>query len=95
MIDLLVKAGYGEAVAAQLIMRKLLAAGVAPPRQGSDARGWKRLLLWAGRSELRLGLGRGQDRVSGLAHELETIPAVERVRRVLDEQLWDCRRKRR
>ena len=45
VIDLLVKAGYGEAVAAQLIIRKLLAAGVAPPRQGGDARGWKRLLL--------------------------------------------------
>jgi hypothetical protein len=45
VIDLLVKAGYGEAVAAQLIIRKLLAAGVAPPRQGGDARSWKRLLL--------------------------------------------------
>jgi hypothetical protein len=27
--------------------------------------------------------------------ELETIPAKERVKRVLDEQLWDRRRKRR
>ncbi len=54
MIDLLVKAGYGEAVAAQLIIRKLLAAGVAPPRQGGDARGWKRLLLW--RADLSFGL---------------------------------------
>jgi len=40
VIDLLVEAGYDEADAAQMIMRRLLALGVLPPRQGGDARSW-------------------------------------------------------
>ncbi len=95
VIDLLVKAGYDEAVAAQLIMRKLLAAGVAPPRQGGDARGWKCLLLW--RADLSFGLVSDEAKTEyrAFTRELETIPAKERVKRVLEEQLWDRRRKRR
>src|SRR3954464_402852 len=34
LIDLLIKAGSGEAEAAQIMMRKLVAAGIPPPKQG-------------------------------------------------------------
>lgn len=74
-------------------MRRLVAAGVPPPEKGGDARGWRRLLEW--RSGLIYGV------VSKEAHgeyrdftrEIEVIPANERVKRVLDAQLWDRRRK--
>ena len=44
VIDLLIKAGADENEAAQTVMRRLMAAGVPPPKQGGDARGWRRLL---------------------------------------------------
>jgi hypothetical protein len=93
VIDLLIKAGHEENEAAQLVMRKLMAAGVPPPQQGGDARGWRRLLEW------RADLGHGVGSADALAEyreftqEIEAIPANERVKRVLDEQLWDRRRK--
>lgn len=92
VIDLLVKAGYDEAHAAQVMTRKLLASGVSGPQQGGDARAWKRLLLW--RADLSFGLApeEAKEEYRAFTRELETIPAHERVRRVLDEQLWDRRR---
>jgi hypothetical protein len=35
-----------ESAAAQTLARKLIALGYELPKQGSDTRGWKRLLLW-------------------------------------------------
>jgi len=93
VIDLLVKAGSDEGEAAQMVMRRLIAAGVPAPQQGGDARGWKRLLSW--RADLSHGLGSAEAReeYQDFTRELETIPANERVKRVLDEQLWDRRQK--
>src|SRR2546421_12341803 len=42
-----------EAAAAQLLARKLITQGYAPPRNGGDTRAWKRLLLW--RDQLERG----------------------------------------
>lgn len=91
-IDLLVKAGYDEEKAAQLIMRKLIGAGIAPP-PGGDSRGWKRLLFW--RADLSFGLAsdEAKDEYRAFTRELEKIPPSERLKRVLDEQLWDRRLK--
>src|SRR5262245_53845466 len=44
VIDLLVRAGYEEGEAAQIVMRRLISAGVPAPVKGGDSRGWKRLL---------------------------------------------------
>ena len=95
VIDLLIKAGHDEAEAAQTVMRRLMAAGVPAPAKGGDARGWRRLL------ECRAGLAQGfgsaeaQAEYQDFKREIEAIPAPERVKRVLDEQLWDRRRKSR
>jgi hypothetical protein len=93
VIDLLIKAGHDESEAAQMVMRRLMAVGVPPPEKGGDARGWKRLLEW--RTDLGHGLvsQNAQDEYRDFSREIETIPAAERVKRVLDEQLWDRRRK--
>jgi len=93
VIDLLIKAGHDESEAAQIVMRRLVAAGVPPPQKGGDARGWKRLLEW--RTELGHGLvsDEAQLEYRDFGREIDAIPANERVRRVLDEQLWDRRRK--
>ena len=93
VIDLLIKAGHDESEASQIVMRRLVAAGVSPPQQGGDARGWKRLLEW--RTELSHGLvsDEAQLEYRDFTREIDAIPANERVRRVLDEQLWDRRRK--
>ncbi|MBC8013277.1 MAG: hypothetical protein H7X74_04235 [Methyloceanibacter sp.] len=74
-------------------MRRLVAAGIPPPQKGGDARGWKRLLEW--RTELGHGLvsDEAQLEYRDFTSEIEAIPANERVRRVLDDQLWDRRRK--
>lgn len=93
LIDLLIAAGHDESEAAQIVMRRLVAAGVPPPQKGGDARGWKRLLEW------RTALGHGlvsddaQLEYRDFTREIDAIPANERVRRVLDDQLWDRRRK--
>ena len=93
VIDLLVKAGYEEGEAAQTILRRLLVAGVSPPRKGGDARGWKRLLEW--RADLGYGLAseEGSEEYKAFTRELEAIPPNKRVKRALDEQLWDRRRR--
>ncbi|MCJ7527893.1 MAG: hypothetical protein MUO37_07260 [Methyloceanibacter sp.] len=93
VIDLLIKAGSDEAEAAQIFMRRLTTAGIPPPQKGGDARGWRRLLEW--RTDLGNGLVSEEARQEYLnfAREIEAIPANERVRRVLDERLWDRRRK--
>ena len=84
VIDLLVKAGYEEGEAAQIIMRRLIASGVPAPVKGGDSRGWKRLLEW--RADLLYGLAseEGKAEYEGFTRELEKIPAGERVQRVLD-----------
>jgi hypothetical protein len=93
VIDLLIKAGHDESEAAQLVMRRLMAVGVPPPEKGGDARGWKRLLEW--RTDLGHGLvsQEAQHEYRDFTREIDSIPAAERVKRVLDEQLWDRRRK--
>ena len=93
VIDLLIKAGSDEAEAAQIFMRRLMTAGIPPPQKGGDARGWRRLLEW--RTDLGNGLVSEEARQEYLnfAREIEAIPANERARRVLDERLWDRRRK--
>ncbi len=93
VIDLLVKAGYDEADAAQMLMRKMIGAGMAPPRQGGDARGWKRLLFW--RANLTYGMASDAAKAEyrGFANEIDAIPPTERLKRVLDEHLWERRRK--
>lgn len=91
VIDLLIKAGADESEAAQTVMRRLMAAGVPPPKQGGDARGWRRLLEW--RAALLQGGGSSEARKEYKGFTREIDPADERVRRVLDEQLWDRRRK--
>jgi hypothetical protein len=95
VIDLFVKRGYDEGEAAQLIMRRMLSAGIPPPKQGGDSRGWKRLLAW--RTDLSHGIGspEAKDEYRDFTRDIEAIPADERLQRVLDEQLWDRRRKSR
>jgi len=87
VIDLLIKAGNDESEAAQIVMHRLVAAGVPPPQQGGDARGWRRLLEW--RNEISQGFGsqEAQLEYQDFTREIEAIPANERVKRVLDEQL--------
>lgn len=93
VIDLLVKGGYDEAEAAQVVMRKMLAAGVPPPQRGGDARGWKRLLAW--RADLSHGIGspEAKHEYREFSRDIDDIPVNDRVNRVLGEQLWDRRRK--
>lgn len=76
VIDLLIKAGSDDAEAAQLFMRKLMAAGIPPPLKGGDARGWKRLLEW--RTDLGNGLVSEEARQEYLdfAREIESIPPL-------------------
>jgi hypothetical protein len=95
LIDLLIKGGSREAEAAQLVMRRLMAAGIPPPKKGGDARGWKRLLEW--RTKLGNGLVSDAARQEYLdfTREIEAIPPAERVQRVLDRRVWDRRRKAR
>ena len=95
LIDLLVKAGAEEGEAAQIVMRWLLAAGVPAPSQGADARGWKRLLAWRMRLSHGFVSDEAKDEYKEFTGQLEAIPANERVRRVLDQRLWDRRRKSR
>jgi hypothetical protein len=93
VIDLLIKAGSDEGEAAQIVMRRLMTAGVPPPQQGGDARGWKRMLEW--RTALIQGIASNEAQLEyqDFTREIDAIPANERVRRVLDDQLWDRRRK--
>jgi hypothetical protein len=92
VIDLLIKAGYDENRAAQTVMRLLMAAGIPAPQKGGDARGWRRLLEC--RAEFVHGVASDEALAEyrDFTREIEAIPPQERVRRVLDEQLWDRRR---
>ena len=94
VIDLLVKAGYEEGEAAQIVTRKLIAVGVPPPERGGDARGWRRLLEWRADISHGVGSAEAQEEYRDFTRELDAIPANERLKRVLDEQLWDRRHKR-
>jgi len=93
VIDLLIKGGYDEAEAAQIVMRRMLAAGVPPPQQGGDARGWKRLLAW--RADLSHGVGSAEAKQEyrEFCRDIDAVPANDRLNHVLDEQVWERRRK--
>ncbi|HUU25446.1 MAG TPA: hypothetical protein VMW68_07790 [Methyloceanibacter sp.] len=93
LIDLLVRSGQDESEAAQSVMRRLMAAGVPAPARGGDSRGWRRLLEF--RHTLLHGGGPEDAKFEyrTFAREIDAIPAAERVSRVLDERLWDRRRK--
>ncbi len=93
LIDLLIKSGYSEGTAAQMVMRRMIAAGVPPPRKGGDARGWKRLLAWRAHLSHGLGSPEAEEEYRNFTRVMEAIPAHERVKRVLDERIWDRRRK--
>jgi hypothetical protein len=93
VVDLLVKAGAEEGEAAQIVMRWLLAAGVPAPAQGADARGWKRLLAWRQRLSHGHVSDAAREEYREFTRQLDAIPASERVRRALDERLWDRRYK--
>jgi hypothetical protein len=92
VIDVLVKAGHEEAEAAQMLMRRMLGAGISAPLQGGDARGWKRLLAW--RADVKGGVGSAEarDEYQAFTRQLEGIPPAERLKRVVEEQFWDRRR---
>jgi hypothetical protein len=92
VIDLLIKAGYDESKAAQTVMRLLMAAGIPAPLKGGDARGWRRLLEW--RADFVHGIASPEAvaEYQDFTREIESIPPQERVKRVLDEPLWDRRR---
>jgi hypothetical protein len=92
VIDLLVKAGSDESTAAQTVMWRLMAAGIPPP-QGRDASDWKRLLLWRANLSHGVASPEAQQEYQDFIREVETIPANRRVKHVLDQQLWDRRRK--
>jgi hypothetical protein len=92
VIDLLVSGGYDEAEAAQLVTLEMLAAGIPLPQQGSDARGWKRLLAWRANLSHGVGSRAAKDEYRDFTRDIEAIPTHERLKRVLDEQLWDRRR---
>ena len=95
VIDLLIKAGSGEGEAAQIVMRRLFAAGVPAPERGGDARGWKRLLECRTALVQKSASRDAQLEYEAFAREIEAIPAGERVSRVLEGELWDRRRKSR
>jgi hypothetical protein len=84
VIDLLIKAGHEESEATQMIMRRLVATGVPAPEKGGDAGGWKRCGVASRDAE---------EEYRDFAREIDAIPANERVKRVMDEHLWDRRRK--
>jgi hypothetical protein len=93
VIDLLIKGGHDESEAAQMVMRRLLAAGIPAPQQGGDARGWKRLLSWRAALSQGFASDKAKEEYRDFTRELETIPAHERIERVFSEQLWDRRRR--
>jgi hypothetical protein len=94
VIDLLIESGMSEEGAAQAMARRMLAAGVSAPRHGRHATGWQRLVEW--RSHLSEGFASEDVKWAyrAFAHEIDELPAHNKLQRVLDEQLWNRRRRR-
>ena len=92
VIDLLVTSGLSEEGAAQLMVDRMLSAGVCIRKTGSAR--WQDLLTW--RADLQHGVAwedviREYERFAGL---IEGIPPHERIDRVVQDELWDLRRTR-
>jgi diguanylate cyclase (GGDEF)-like protein len=90
VVDLLVDSGLSEEGAAQLMVDRMVSAGVFVPKTGAAR--WKDLLAW--RADLLNGAAwedalREYEKFAAL---IEAIPPHERVDRVLQEELWDQRR---
>jgi hypothetical protein len=93
VIDLLIKGGHDGAKAAQLIARRMLAAGVRRRKKAAMREAESDCSPGArSRPQHRL---EAKDKYRDFTREIEAIPASERWRRVLDERLWDRRRKSR
>jgi diguanylate cyclase (GGDEF)-like protein len=93
VIDLLVASGMSEEGAAQVMTRRMIAVGVSAPKKGHAPTGWKRLLAW--KAELQDGLSAqgALDEYRDFAAQIDRIPPQERVERVLEDELWNRRRR--
>jgi hypothetical protein len=91
VIDLLIESGMSEEGAVQAMARRMLAAGVSAPKQGAHATGWQRLMEW--RSHLSEGFASEDAKWAywSFAHEIDELPANNKLQRVLDDQLWNRR----
>jgi len=88
----LVTSGLSEEGAAQLMIDRMISAGVFVPKTGSAR--WKDLLAW--RTDLKNG-ATWEDVIreyEEFAALIEAIPPHERVDRVLQDELWNRRRAR-
>jgi hypothetical protein len=87
----LVEYGLSEEGAAQVMMRRMIAAGVSAPKMGTAPTGWKRLLAW--RADFQNGLMGDESKreFENFAASIESIPPHQRVERVLEEGLWNRR----
>ena len=95
VIDLLIESGMSEEGAAQAMARRMIAAGVSAPRQGRHATAWQSLVEW--RSHLSEGLASEDAKWAYwvFAHEIDELPTRNKLQRVLDDQLWNRRRRNR
>jgi diguanylate cyclase (GGDEF)-like protein len=92
IIDLLVTSGLSQEGAAQLMIDRMISAGVHVPN--AESAPWKDLLAWG--ADLRNGAA-WEDVIreyKEFAALIEAIPPHERVDRVLQDELWDRRRAR-
>ena len=91
VVDLLVEYGLSEEGAAQVMMRRMIAAGVSAPKKGTAPTGWKRLLAWKADFQNGLMGDEATREFENFAASIESIPPHERVERVLEGGLWNRR----
>jgi diguanylate cyclase (GGDEF)-like protein len=92
VIDLLIASGLSEADAAQAMAQRMVAANIPPPRNAADGTWWTCILAW--RAAFRDGVATDEalKEYRNVVAAIESIPPLERVDCVLDNELWNRRR---
>jgi len=92
VIDLLIASGLSEKIAAQIMAKKMTAAGIPAPKSGEEGNWWQCILSW------RVAFRNGAASVDALSEYQDVVAAIEsiapheRVECVLGSDLWDRRR---
>ena len=92
VVDLLIASGQSEEHATHIMAQKMLTAGVAAPRNGEGGNWWQAIHAWRAAARNEVATTDALREYQNVVSAIELVPPQERVKCVLESELWNRRR---